>query len=212
MDCCANYNRVFDQKQADNDLKRYRKKGLKKSSQVIVDYLSDKIGGMTVLEAGSGIGYLGMELVKNGARSALEIDISYAYLERAKLLRHELSLDDSVEIRTMDFVQHFGNLSDHDIVVSDKVICCLPNFQEFIEAGTARAKHYYALVYPRELVIWKMFVAVLSWVTPHSDKYKGFNIFIHPHQEINNLITKKGFEKVLDNRKGLWQISIYEKK
>ena len=211
MECCANYDRVFDQKQADNDLKRYRKKGLKKSSQAIVDYLSDKIGGMTVLEVGSGIGYLGMELVKKGATSALEIDISYGYLERAKVLRHELNLDDAVEFRTMDFIQHYGNLSDHDIVVSDKVICCLPNFKEFIEAGTARAKHYYAIVYPRDLRLWKMFGVVLNWSAQFLKKYKGFNFFIHPHKDIHELITQKGFEKVLD-RKGVWQISIYEKK
>lgn len=54
MECCANYDRIFDQKQAKKDLKRYRKKGLQKSSQRIVDFLQEKISGLTVLEVGSG--------------------------------------------------------------------------------------------------------------------------------------------------------------
>lgn len=212
MECCTKYDRIFDQKYANKNLKRYRKKGLEKSSQQVVDFLKGKINGWTVLEIGGGLGYLGMELVKNGAQSALEIDISNSYLNKAKLLRSELGLDDSVDFKIMDFIEHYRDLSDQDIVVSDKVICCLPNYQEFIEAGTTRAKKYYALVYPRESGIYKVFGAVLNWFSQFLNKYKGFKFFIHSHRDINNLITQKGFTKVFDTRKGVWRISIYAKK
>jgi magnesium-protoporphyrin O-methyltransferase len=69
-DCCTphGYRQIFSEKSAHAAAKRYRKKGLDKTSRRIVDLLlAHGVEGRTVLEVGGGVGAVQIELLRAGA-------------------------------------------------------------------------------------------------------------------------------------------------
>ena len=64
--CCSpsSYAEIFGAKQAGRDARRYRKKGLDPTAQLMVDHVGDSEGAV-VLEVGGGIGAIGLELLRS---------------------------------------------------------------------------------------------------------------------------------------------------
>jgi hypothetical protein len=59
-DCCSlprGYDKLFGEKTARRDLKRYRKRGLDETGERVVAFLRDRgVEGLTILEIGGGVG------------------------------------------------------------------------------------------------------------------------------------------------------------
>ena len=75
MDCCRGTCEAtaahFDRKVAEDNRRRYKTKGLDKRARRLVEALV-KVGieGASVLDVGSGIGMISIELLQRGAASA----------------------------------------------------------------------------------------------------------------------------------------------
>jgi len=67
--CCSRgYERFFGKRVARRDARRYRRRGLDRTAQRLVDELAARdVGGASVLEPGGGVGGLDLELLKRGA-------------------------------------------------------------------------------------------------------------------------------------------------
>ena len=89
-DCCEpdGYDQTFSHRFARRLAKRYRRRGLSRSSRAIVSFLAGRgIDGATVLEIGGGVGEIQVELLRLGAARATNLEISTNYeSEAARLL------------------------------------------------------------------------------------------------------------------------------
>jgi magnesium-protoporphyrin O-methyltransferase len=116
--CCAtDYRRFFNRKFAGRDLRRYRRRGLKRTERDLVELVGD-VHGATVLEAGGGIGALQLELLEAGAASATNVELSGGYEDAAS----ELLAGRDVERLVGDFVD--TDVPEHDVVLMHRVVCC----------------------------------------------------------------------------------------
>src|SRR5678816_3821850 len=79
VDCCA-YDRQFNARHAENDLREYRRNGPTGLTRALIDALSaGGIQGQSVLEIGGGVGAVHHELLRAGADAAVDVDASRAY-------------------------------------------------------------------------------------------------------------------------------------
>lgn len=210
MDCCCILNRAFDKGRAKRDLRRYSKKGLNREAKLLADFLKDRIMGLEVLDVGCGIGDLTMELVKAGAANSVGVDVSEAYIETAKELRAKLGLEQSVEFEVMDFAENEGKIKKMDVVVSNRVICCYPDMQRFIQATAPHAKKFYGITYPVDHYVMRFFTRILNWMNQFTRR-RGFRVYIHSQVEMRKHIETQGLRRIFNARKGLWVMDVFER-
>src|SRR5919202_4800027 len=105
--CCipAGYRKVFGERTARRDARKYRRRGLDGASRHVVGFLTDRgVEGDSVLEVGGGVGAIQLELLKAGAERAVDVELSPEYEPVAAELLHEARLEGRVERRLGDFV------------------------------------------------------------------------------------------------------------
>ncbi len=140
-DCCSpkGYRSIFSEKRAHAEARRYRRRGLDRTSRSIAELLKQQgIVGRTLLEVGGGIGAIQIELLRAGITRAVNIELTPTYEEAAQGLLREARLEDRVERRVMDFAEATGEVPTADIVIMNRVICCYPDMPKL--AGTAAAR------------------------------------------------------------------------
>lgn len=84
--CCqlGDYDKVFDEKHARTRASDYARRGLTGDALRIVDFVRRRLPpGYSVLEIGGGIGEIHLELLKDGAARALNVELATKY-ESAK--------------------------------------------------------------------------------------------------------------------------------
>src|SRR5262249_9963862 len=131
MDCCSimhGLNRMFDERTARAEVKRYWKKGIDKHARRIVAALSSRgVVGATLLDVGGGTGGLPADLLKQGAARAIDVDISAAYITAAQSVAERLGIRDRVEYHQADFASAAADLPSADVVIMHRVVCCYPD-------------------------------------------------------------------------------------
>src|ERR687883_1537871 len=103
--CCtpSGYRKIFGERTARRDVRKYRRRGLDRAARRIVGFLTDGgVGGDSVLEVGGGVGTIQLELLKAGAAKATNVELSPEYEPYAAEL---LDGDTRVERRIGDFVR-----------------------------------------------------------------------------------------------------------
>ena len=82
--CWQGAERMFGEKTAARDLKRYRRDGPSKPTRPLLDALRARgVEGAAVLDIGGGVGAIQHELLDAGAARATGVDASPAYLRAA---------------------------------------------------------------------------------------------------------------------------------
>ena len=212
MDCCQtqNYNGFFDRKIAEKELKNYQKKGPDKTTKVLIDVLKSLgMEGLTLLDIGGGIGVIQHELLKDGIVSAVSVDASKAYIEVSKEEAERNGNADRITFYCGNFVELAFKFPKSDIVTLDRVICCYPDMWSLVGLSSQLVKKYYGLVYPRDTWWVKKGVSFANfflWIL-----HKNFRTFVHPTQEVDQLIPRFGFVQRFYHKTLIWQIVIYGK-
>jgi magnesium-protoporphyrin O-methyltransferase len=208
--CCGSIAAHFTEEKAaglENDLNA---RGPAAETQLLVDALARAgVTGMTVLDVGAGIGVLTQGLLEAGARSALLVDISKAYLDAAARRLERAQLLGRVEFQQGDITQLSGELNDADIVALDKVICCYPDFRELVHASTSKARRFYAASYPRQR--WATRFAI--WFENFTRAVRGnpFRAYIHPVKTLEGLIEQNGFARKNVRQTFFWRCVLFER-
>jgi magnesium-protoporphyrin O-methyltransferase len=80
-DCCSpkGYSSIFSEKRAHAEARRYRRRGLDRTSRRIAELLQQGIAGRTLLEVGGGIGAIQIELLRAGITRAVNIELTPTY-------------------------------------------------------------------------------------------------------------------------------------
>ncbi|MEX2535586.1 MAG: methyltransferase domain-containing protein [Trueperaceae bacterium] len=153
MSCeqCLGLERVFDDRAARADLRRYRRRGPQRTTKIMVDVLiAEGIVAATVLDIGGGVGAIPNAMIRAGARSARLVDASAAYLATARDEAERQGHLERMSFRFGDFVGVAAEEPAAEVVTLDRVICCYDDMEALVSASTARAERLYGLVYPRD--------------------------------------------------------------
>jgi 2-polyprenyl-3-methyl-5-hydroxy-6-metoxy-1,4-benzoquinol methylase len=214
MNCCnqcQGIENLFDKRLAESELADYRRKGPTKQTRVLLNVLREMgVKGRTLLDIGGGIGAIQHELMKSGLDASVDVDASSAYLATAQEEAARQGYADRAQYLRGNFIDLAPQIEGADIVTLDRVICCFPDMQAMVSLSAARAKHYYALVYPRD-----------SWWTRLGGKAGNamlavqrskFRFFVHPAQQVDALVRAAGLQPKFQRNAGLiWQVVVYSR-
>jgi Methyltransferase domain len=208
--CCApRYRKVFSKRLARRDARRYRRKGLDKTAQLLVDRLAERgVSDASVLEVGGGVGSIDIELLKAGARGATVIELSEEYDGEAAGLLTENGLEGRVARRHGDFVELEDEIDPADVVVMHRVVCCYPDPDSLVGAAAGHARRLLALSFPRD--VWWIRVgwyAIDAWFR----LVYRFESYVHPHRRILGAAERAGFTPVHQHSGWLWHVAVFER-
>jgi magnesium-protoporphyrin O-methyltransferase len=165
------------------------------------------VSGRTLLDVGGGIGVIQYELLKAGARSAVSVDASTAYVRAAQEEAHRQGLDDRIEYHHGDFVALASGIPAADIVTLDRVICCYHDMPGLVGHSAEHARMVVALVYPLDAA-WVRFLLVFENLL---QRLKGspFRAFVHPTAAVESILRERGLKRRSYRRAGVWQTALY---
>jgi magnesium-protoporphyrin O-methyltransferase len=206
--CCSTYANVagahFDEKIAKRDLENYRTKGPGPTARLLRDLLADKgaVNG-TLLDVGSGVGGLTLELLERGVERAIAVDASAAYLAVAAQEATRRDRVQALEFMHGDFLDVCSMIPPATIVTMDRVICCYPVFESLLKEALRHAERYFAYSYPRDL--WYVRAAIAGENGIRRLKGNPFRAFVHPVDRMTQTIEGEGFR--LSAHRQTWQWS-----
>jgi 2-polyprenyl-3-methyl-5-hydroxy-6-metoxy-1,4-benzoquinol methylase len=205
-DCgCAN---VFSSREADNDLKRYRRQGADASTQALIDAIvAEGVDGATLLDIGAGIGAIQLGLLPAGLARAESVDVTDAYVVVARDEAERQGFGDRVSGRVADFVAVASEVAPADVVTLDKVLCCYPDMPALLGRAADHARRLVGLVYPRQ-TWWTRAaaraLAVWGWLTRDPTRW-----YLHRTADVDALFREAGFERRDIRRELIWQVVLY---
>ena len=213
MSCCCPHaksgGRIFSWF-ARSYRKRFSKKGFEPSQQQLVAGLEQvSYQGETLLEVGSGVGYLHQVLLGQGAKSAVGIDFSQEMLDEAISWAAEKNLTDRTEYIQGDFIELLDQVKPAEVTILDKVVCCYPFAELLVNSSIAKTNRVYALTYPRK----RWFIQATVEVSAFFLKLAGssFRAYVHNPVEIEKWIIAKGFKKTVQSQTFIWLTQVYQK-
>ncbi len=207
MDCCSVYESQFDAEHAVVAAQRYRTEGLVGPARAIAEALIERgVSGRTVIDFGGGVGSLGLELVRAGAASSVNVELSSAYRKAASALALEYGVEDRVTIQIADAADPMAGLGQADIVVMNKVVCCYPDGDALMDVAAGAAKEVLAVSYPTVHFVSRAIIGLGNW--QRGRRGNGFRAFVHPMQVIDRP-EGAGFSPMLIRRRPVWSLKVW---
>jgi 16S rRNA G966 N2-methylase RsmD len=186
---------------------RYRKRGLDKTAQRIVSLLDegDGIRGATVLEIGGGVGEIQLELLKRGAASATNLELSPGYESDAAALIAEAGFTGRVNRRLVDIAADPGRVESADVVVLHRVVCCYPDYIRLLGAAADHARRHLVFSHPPRNLMIRAVVATQNLLFRLAGR--DFRTFAHPPAEMLAVLAEHGLELRAAHRGRVWQVA-----
>jgi len=188
--------------------KQFRKKGLAKEQRLLLKSVREEpIAGRNILDIGCGVGSLHLTLLREGAGSAVGVDLAEGMIENAKRFAAEMSLSDRASYVVGDFVEVSESVPDADITMLDKVVCCYKDLDLLLEKSAGRTRRVFALTHPRNtiLVEW-MFKAHIAFTKLFRMKFRPF---WHDWLAMRTRIAELGFRLVSEQATLTWQVLVF---
>ncbi len=210
MKCCQceGIESKFDQKNAAKELEKYRKAGPSKNTSMLIAAIkAEGISGMTHIDIGGGVGAIQHELLNAGVSSCFNVEASMAYVKVAKEEAKRQGHADSISYLHGNFVDHAKDVPQRDIVTLDRVICCYHDVGALVGLSSERAGRVYGIVYPRN-TWWVRILWALENLYYRIQR-NPFRTFIHPTEEVEEIVRSKGFVRRFFREVGQWQVVVY---
>jgi len=194
--CCAGYagesSSHFGPDRAAADLARYRKKGLDRTTRLLVAAVQPEAADIgSLLDVGGGIGALTFALLEQTRGRAVMVEASTAFLEISRQETERRQLAGRITFAAGDFVELAPELDAADLVTMDRVVCCYPSAAPLLEAGLAHATRYFAFSYPREL--WHVRAVNVFVNLRRRVRRNPFRTYIHPVAGMHAILSRHGF-------------------
>ena len=212
MACCTTtpLEEVFDDNMAAYDLRRYRRKGPRRSTRLLLAALkAEGVEGRTLLDVGGGVGAIQHELLDAGASAATSVEASHPYLKTARVESKRRGHAGRARFRRGDFVELAATIEAADVVTLDRVVCCYPDVEGLIRTSAVRARILYGLVYPRDTRVVRVGFAVANVVLRLLRKQ--MRAFVHRAAHIERLVEESGLAPCYAARTGAWQVAVYRR-
>ena len=205
---CSGQGNVFDERTAQDDLRRYLRDGPDRTTNVLLEAIrAEGIDDATVLDIGGGIGAVPFELLAAGAARADAVEVSEAYVAVARREAERRGLADRIAYRHGDFVVLAPTLPSADVVTLVRAVCCYGAMPALVGRSVEHTRRMLGLVYPRDSW-WTRIGARLmnTWFRLTRD---ALRIHIHSEREMDRLVRAAGFERRLLRRRPVWQVALY---
>jgi hypothetical protein len=207
--CCQGVDRIFGDRTAQHDLRRYRKRGPSKATRMLLEALRrEGVEHATLLDIGGGVGVIQLELLEAGAASATSVEASTAYLRVAREEAERRGHARRITFEAGDFVAVADRIEPADVVTLDRVICCYPDMEALVGRSADRARRLYGLVYPQDRWWVGVGLRVVNLLMRLSRQ--DFRAYLHRTRAVDAVAREHGLRPTLARRAGpVWQIALY---
>ena len=164
----------------------------------------------TLLDVGGGIGALHHTLLDRGFASAIQIDISEAYLATAAAEATRRGHSGRVAFQKGDFSSLAPGLPRADVVTLDRVVCCDPDFSRLLAAAAERARYAVTFSYPRPRWLVRAFVATANG--GRRLMRRAFRAYVHPPPAMAAVLERCGFRRLWTGGSWVWAVEVFERK
>jgi 16S rRNA G966 N2-methylase RsmD len=189
---------------------RYRRRGLDRTAQRIVDYLAGRgLERATVLEIGGGIGDVQVELLRRGAARTTNLELVDAYEPAAAELADAAGVRERMTRRRLDLAATPDLVEPHDIVVLHRVVCCYPDYERLLTAAADRATRALVFSHPPRNALTRAMAAgqhLGSRLTGRS-----FRAYSHPPAAMVAVAEGRGLRTTYRHRGRIWRIVALER-
>ena len=205
---CESIQSQFGEQHAAKDLKRYHRKGPRKTTRLLIDVLKrEGIHAASLLDVGAGIGIVHHELLAAGATEALHVDAAAANIRVAREEATRRGHAGQVRFLEGDFVSIAAELPAADVVTLDRVICCYPDMEQLVGTSAAHARRLYGAVFPRDRWLVRALVRVDNFVRKLTGN--SFRSYIHPVAAIDAAVHKQGLRTRAVHETFAWRVAVY---
>ena len=204
-DCCVN---TFSTKEAEADLKRYRRHGAEGVTRALVEAIkAEGVQGRSLLDVGGGIGAIQLELLAAGLARSESVDATEDYVSVARDEAVRIGYGDRSSHRCGTLTELAADVAAADIVTLDKVVCCDPDLHALLAAVASKANRMVGLIYPR-VTWWNRLAAraLAAWGRVTRDPTRWH---FHPDAQIDGLLRNAGFERRDVDRTLIWQVVLF---
>ncbi len=210
--CCdpSGYADVFGGRFARAQARRYRKRGLDRTAQRLVDFLAGRgVEGATVLEIGGGVGEIQLELLRRGAARTTNLELVSEYDALARQLATDEGVADRVDRRIVDIATTPDEVEDADVVVLHRVVCCYRDYEKLLRAAAEHARHSLVLSYPPPTLANRMMLRVENaW---HRLRRNSFRAFTHSPDDMMRVLHGAGLRTSYQHRGRVWHVAGLER-
>jgi 2-polyprenyl-3-methyl-5-hydroxy-6-metoxy-1,4-benzoquinol methylase len=197
---------MFNPRFAKRMAARYRKRGLDKTARRMVELLSQAgVQDATVLEIGGGVGEIQLELLRGGAASATNLELSPAYDAEAARLIAEAGLGDRVQRRLVDIAADPTAVEPADIVVLHRVVCCYPDYATLLGVAADHTRRQLVFSHPPRNPLSRAVVATQNLLLRLSGR--EFRTFAHPPAAMLAVLAEHGLRPSAAYRGPVWQVA-----
>ena len=206
-ECCdgRGYQETFGEGFARRVSRRYRRRGLSRTQQRLVEFLAERgIEGATVLEIGGGIGEIQVELLRRGAARATNLEISENYEAEAADVLRETGLAGRVSRRFHDIATDPDEVEEADIVVLHRVVCCYPDYEKLLGAAAGHARRLLVFSHPPRNVLSRVMIGLDNQMR----RLRGndFRAFVHSPSAMVGAVRAQGLTQQYRRRGLMWTV------
>ena len=196
----------FGGKFASRVAKRYRKRGLDKTATRIVAFLErEGVETASVLEIGGGVGEIQLELLKRGAASAVNLELSPAYDAEARGLLREAGIDESRAVRRLhDIAEDPEGVEPADVVVLNRVVCCYPDHERLLGAAASHARRLLVFSHPPRNLASRAFIRAQNLGLRLARK--EFRTYAHSPAAMLDVCRAHGLRATYAHAGTVWQV------
>jgi hypothetical protein len=197
---------MFDPRFAKRMAARYRKRGLDKTARRMVELLGQAgVQDATVLEIGGGVGDIHLELLRGGAASATNLELSPAYDAEAARLLAEAGLAHRVQRRLVDIAADPAAVEPADIVVLHRVVCCYPDYVRLLGVAADHTRRHLVFSHPPRNPLSRAVVATQNLLLRLGGR--EFRVFAHPPAAMLAVLAEHGLQPIAAYRGPVWQVA-----
>lgn len=214
MDSCGCDDRgfasIFDQRNAEDDRDRYRRKGPDRTTRMLLELLAPyRSASSTLLDIGGGIGIIDQELLRAGVGHAVLVDGSTASLAVALQEAQRLDTVDRIEFVEGDFVRLADTIEPADLVTLDRVVCCYPDAENLVGHSAARVRTAYGLVLPRDRLAVRIAIRLENlWFRLRRRAYRAY---VHPTARVDEIVAANGLHPSAERHTAFWRVVVYDR-
>lgn len=206
MDCCPEprgYDEIFSRRFSQLVSRRYERRGLARVARTMVDFLESRgIEGATVLDIGGGVGDIHVELLRRGARSATNLELSSSYEDDARALMERYGLADRISRRAVDIARAPEEVGPAEVVVLHRVVCCYPDYVGLLSAAGEHARSLLVFSHPTINVVTRLLLGMENaW---HRVRGREFRAFAHDPAAMVKVVEGTGLHQVMQHRGPFW--------
>jgi 16S rRNA G966 N2-methylase RsmD len=197
---------MFGDRFARHRAARYRNKGLDKTARRMVELLAERgVQGATVLEIGGGVGEIQLELLRRGAASATNLELSPGYEHEAAALIQGAGFTDRVRRHLVDIAADPAAVEPADIVVLHRVVCCYPDVTKLLGAAADHARSQLVFSHPPRNAVSRAVVATQNLLFRALGR--DFRTFAHPPDAMLAVLAEHGLQLRAAHSGRVWQVA-----